>query len=49
MHIAKEDLKFDHLALIYPGKDIFPLDENVTAYGLETIASGEFARRLLRH
>jgi hypothetical protein len=42
MHIAIADLKLDHLALIYPGDKIFPLTEQITAYGLETIATGEF-------
>ncbi len=42
MHIALEDLKLDHLAVLYPGKEIFPLGERMYAYGLETIASGEF-------
>ncbi len=46
MHIAMTDLKLDHLALIYPGDKIFPLTEQITAYGLETIATGEFITKL---
>ena len=46
MHIALEDLKLDHLGLIYPGREIFPLDDKMVAYGLETIATGEFQKRI---
>lgn len=46
MRIALEDLKLDHLALIYPGDKIFPLDEKIVVYGLETIATGEFLATL---
>lgn len=46
MHIALADLKLDHLALIYPGDKIFPLTEQITAYGLETVATGEFITKL---
>lgn len=46
MHIAREDLSLDHLAVIYPGKEIFPLSEHIMAYGLETIATGEFQTKL---
>lgn len=46
MHIALQDLKLDHIALIYPGNTIFPLHEQMTAYGLETIASGDFLKAL---
>ena len=42
MHIAADNLKLDHLILIYPGSLIFPLAEGITAYGLETIAKGTF-------
>lgn len=34
MRIASEDLKLDHLYVIFPGKESFPLDERITAYGL---------------
>ena len=46
MRIALEDLKLDHLALIYPGNQIFPLDEKIVVYGLDTIATGEFSAKL---
>jgi len=37
MRIAQEDLKLDHLGVIYPGTEIFPLSETINAYGLEII------------
>ena len=42
MHIALKDLKLDHLILVYPGNKIFPMTEDITAYGLDTIAQGTF-------
>lgn len=42
MNIAIQDLKLDHLAIIYPGNTILPLSHTITAYGLETITTGEF-------
>jgi len=44
MRISIADLKLDHLAVLYPGDEIFPLAENITAYGVETMASGEFSK-----
>ena len=35
MHIAIQDLKLDHLFVIYPGKFNFQLSEKITAAGLE--------------
>ncbi len=35
MRISLEDLKIDHLYVIYPGKNSFPIDINITACGLE--------------
>jgi len=35
MHIACQDLKLDHLYVIYPGNERFPMAENITACGLE--------------
>lgn len=35
MRIACEDLKLDHLYVIYPGTATFPLSEKITARGLE--------------
>jgi hypothetical protein len=37
MHIAKEDLKLDHLYIIFPGDRYFPVEENITACGLDAI------------
>ena len=34
MRIASEDLKLDHLYVIYPGTKTFPLSEHITARGL---------------
>lgn len=34
MHIAIEDLKLDHLYIVYPGSDSFQLSEKITAAGL---------------
>lgn len=36
MLIAQEDLKLDHLYVIYPHRAIFPLADNITAQGLES-------------
>lgn len=47
MHIALQDLQLDSLTLIYPGKDIFPLDQKITAYGLQTLITGEFQKAFL--
>jgi hypothetical protein len=37
MRIAQEDLKLDHLYLIFPGNRCFPLDDGITACGLDTL------------
>ncbi len=37
MKISIEDLKLDHLYLIFPKDKTFPLSENITAKGLKTI------------
>lgn len=42
MHIAYADLKLDHLIVIYPGNQIFPMAPGITAYGLDTITQGTF-------
>ena len=34
MRIALNDLKLDHLYIVFPGKETFPLDEKITAKGL---------------
>ena len=41
MRIALEDLKLDHLVVVYPGTETFPLTENITLYGLEKLAAGD--------
>jgi len=46
MRISISDLKLDHLAVMYPGDEIFPLADNIVAYGVETIASGEFSKSI---
>ena len=38
MQIVSKDLKLDHLFIIYPGVQIFPLSEHITARGLTTLA-----------
>lgn len=45
MRIALDDLRLDHLAVICPGSDIYPLAEKITVYGLEAIASGRFQEK----
>lgn len=42
MKIAQQDLKLDHLYVIFPGKDAFPLDDSITACGLTALASSPF-------
>jgi predicted AAA+ superfamily ATPase len=44
MHIAMNDLKLDHLAVIYPGSQNFLLAPNITAYGLETVTRETFMK-----
>jgi len=41
---AKAEL--DHLGIMYPRDKIFPIDENITAYGLETIATEQFSDKI---
>ncbi len=48
MRIAINDLKLDHLAVVYPGDEIYPLAEKITAYGLDTISSGLFQEKLYK-
>ncbi|HSW73836.1 MAG TPA: ATP-binding protein [Candidatus Limnocylindria bacterium] len=38
MHIALEDLKLDHLYIIFPGKTRFVMQEKITACGLEVLS-----------
>ncbi len=37
MRIALIDPKLDHLTVVYPGKETFPLDDKITAQRLESI------------
>lgn len=37
MYIAQEDLKLDHLYLVHPHNQTFPISETITALGLETL------------
>ena len=37
MHIALEDLKLDHIFVIYPGKETFALTPKITACGLDAL------------
>jgi predicted AAA+ superfamily ATPase len=38
MRVAITDLKLDHLFIIYPGIEVFPMDEKIIAYGLNSIS-----------
>lgn len=38
MSIALQDLKLDHIYLIYPGQKIFPLHEQITAVGFHQLS-----------
>lgn len=43
MHVAREDLKLDHLYVIHPGQGRAPLQEGITALGIaESIRPGIF-------
>jgi len=46
IHSALEDLKLDHVVIVYPGNKSFPLSDKVTVCGLELIATGEFQKVL---
>lgn len=39
MRIALDDLKLDHLYVVTPGHDTFPMDERITALGLDAVPS----------
>jgi hypothetical protein len=38
MRIALEDLKLDHLIIVYPGKQTFPLADKITVQGLDSLS-----------
>ncbi len=46
MRIAREDLSLDCVIVVYPGSQIFPMEENIYAYGLDSIATGAFTQQL---
>ena len=46
MHIALEDLQLDHLFIIIPQKEYFPLSDKVTCLGIENIFSDKFEDHL---
>ncbi len=46
MHIAIDSLNLDHLGIVYPGSHIFALEEKISAYGLDSLATGEFMRSM---
>lgn len=46
MYIALKDLQLDHLAVIYPGSEIFPMTDNISAYGSRTIANGDLLKKI---
>ena len=48
IHIALDDLGLDHLAVIYPGDMIYPLEDRVTVLPLTALARGGAMTRLLR-
>lgn len=37
MRIACEDLILDHLAVIYPGEQSYPLERKINVYGLSSL------------
>jgi len=41
MRVALEDLKLEHIAVIYPGTIRYPLEERVTAVPLQDLADPE--------
>lgn len=40
MHIALQDLKLDHLYVVHPHMETFPLAHNVTAMGMDVLIAG---------
>jgi uncharacterized protein len=37
MHIALQDLRLEHLWVVYPGKEIYPVDEHITAWPIQEL------------
>ncbi len=48
MRIAHLDLKLDHLTVIYPGVEVFPLSDNITAVGLQSLGTSDHVHPVLR-
>jgi predicted AAA+ superfamily ATPase len=46
MRIALNDLSLDCVIVVYPGTQIFPMEERIYAYGLDSIATGAFMQQL---
>ena len=40
LRIAQKDLKIDEIYVVYPGSDMFPLDDRVQAVGLQMLVRG---------
>ena len=37
MHIALEDLQLDHLFVVYPGEQVYPLAVRITAVPIKSL------------
>lgn len=48
MNIALTDLKLDHLIVIYPGNQSYPLDIKITVHGLKTITQNNAMEKLFK-
>ncbi len=46
MRVALTDLTLDHLIIICPGKETYPLDEKITVQGIETLSDSNMIRIL---
>ncbi|MCI5151379.1 MAG: hypothetical protein D3916_18700, partial [Candidatus Electrothrix sp. MAN1_4] len=46
MHVALEDLRLDHLWIVYPGKESYPVHERITVAALAAVEQ-EFRRVML--
>lgn len=44
MHIALKDLSLHGLIIVHPGKEVFPIAQNIIVCGLEAIAAGKFTQ-----
>jgi len=41
MHIALDDLSLSHLYVVYPGKESYPVVENISVISLEAVGNGD--------